>query len=112
MYDNFFSFRVLCKELNKCNTTVHKWVKRGWIKYELASFKGVYGKHPMMFKEHDIVQFLKEHYTHFDPAKIKNPYFKNIVREAYLRNHGGTFNGAVNYTLPGHYPPYILTLSY
>lgn len=111
LYDNFISQNTLCKELNKSKAVVRKWVKRGWIKCSKASFNTGFGTTPCTFDEEEIVRFLGEHYTLFDPYKIENPYFKNIVRDAYKKNHGSHYEIEVVYKVPGHNPPTKLILS-
>jgi hypothetical protein len=112
LYDNMITLRVLAKELNKSHGTVNKWVKRGWIKCDRAYFKGLYGINPIIFLEEDIVEFLKKYYEQFNPSKIPNLFFRNVIREAYQRNHGMKYQGKVNYTAIGHYPPCKLEFSY
>ena len=84
-YDNILSSGMLSLELGRCRATIRKWRKRGWIKYNEVSWTAQYGKHPVIYKEEDIVSFLKEHYKLFNFRAIPNRYFANIVEDCYQK---------------------------
>jgi hypothetical protein len=86
LYDNFYTCRQLGKELNVRLTYISRWANRNLIGSKRAFFKGLYGRTPMIFMEEDIVQFLKDYYFLFTPNKIAHPYFRNIVKDAYIKN--------------------------
>lgn len=82
-FDNFYSYTLLAKELGRARASLRKYFKRGWLKGRKADWVGVYGKVPMIFLEDDIVVFLQERYYLFEPRKVPNIYFRNVVRDAY-----------------------------
>lgn len=112
MYDNIITYRMLAEELNKNRVVLRKYVRNGWLKCTPAKFKGLFNNVPMVFNEDDIVAFLRERYQLFDPNKIPNPFFKNIIREAYKKNHGNKYVSYAHYGGNGHMPPTKLEFCY
>lgn len=113
LYDNFISTVQLGRELNKAHSIIRKYVKKGWLKGKIAPFDYVFGKSPIMLFEEDIVRFLKGYYYLFNPSKIDNPYYRNIVRAAYKSNHGMIYESNRKFTISDkHFPPNKLIFSY
>jgi len=77
--DNFYSYSLLAAELGRSRATLRKYHKLGWLTGRRATWACVYGKHPMIFVEDDIVEFLKKFHHKFNWRDIPNPYFRNIV---------------------------------
>jgi hypothetical protein len=84
VWSNFYTARLLGKELNRDKATIMQWYRKGWLKGRLAGFRRGYLQTPMVFIEKDIVVFLKKHSYLFTGHKIPNVYFKNIVQEYCL----------------------------
>ena len=82
-YDNVISTGILAIELGKSRGAVRKWVNHGWIKCKRAEWRARFGNKPLLYKEQDIVSFLKEHFKLFNYRLIPNRYFRNIVEECY-----------------------------
>lgn len=82
-YDNVLTTGLLAKELGKSRGAVRKWLKHGWIKCKRAEWKARFGHRPLLYKEQDIVSFLKNHFELFNYRRIPNRYFANIVKECY-----------------------------
>lgn len=82
-YDNVITTGILSQELGKSRSTVRKYVRKGWIKCKRADWKGRFGKQPLLYKEKDIVSFLKNHCELFNYRRIPNRYFANIVKDCY-----------------------------
>jgi len=85
-FDNVFTYTLLSRELGRSRSRIRVWVERGWIVSKRATWKAKFGKCPMLFKEEDIVKFLRMHHTIFDSKQIPNRYFRNIVREEEIRS--------------------------
>ncbi len=79
VFDNFYSARMLGKELGRSHKTIMKWHRLGYLRGERAEWGRGYLESPMVFLEQDIVQFLNEHKALFRNSGIVHPYFKNIV---------------------------------
>ena len=84
--DAFYNYYALAEELGRCRLTLRKYYEKGWLKGKKAPCISYYGLQQMVFREKDIVKFLKSHYRLFEIrklGKIKNRYFRNIVKECY-----------------------------
>jgi hypothetical protein len=81
--DNFNSYTTLAAELGRSRSIVRKWYRRGWIKGKSATWRYGYGTTPMIFLESGILVFLRKHYRLFNPPKVPNKYFANIIRGCY-----------------------------
>ena len=80
-YDNFYSYKLLAKELGVCRTTLRNYVSRGLLKGHKANWRSLYGFQPMIFTEKDILEFLKNCNGQFVHRTIPNLYFKNIYNQ-------------------------------
>jgi len=80
--DNVYTYTSLAPELGRSRTILRKWYNRGWLVGRRATWKIYYGKTPMLFREDDVVKFLKSHYRLFKkPREMPNRYFANIVAD-------------------------------
>ena len=79
--DNFYTYTILAAELGRSRTGVRKWQARGWLAGRKAAWTTYYGKTPMIFREEDVIKFLKGHYSLFNPRRIPNRFFANIVAD-------------------------------
>ncbi len=79
VYHNFYSARLLAKELGRHNTTVMQWYNKGWLKGKRATWGRGFYNSPMIFTDYGIEAFIKKHYDLFDYRKIPNHYFSRMV---------------------------------
>ena len=61
-YDTFYSYTLLARELGRSRSTIRKYYSRGWLVGRKATWTYRYNKHPMIFTDENITQFLKEHH--------------------------------------------------
>jgi len=80
-FDNFYTYSLLSKELGIHRATLRKYYENGWIIGKKANWISMFGNHPMMFLEENIVKFLRNKYALFTNRKIPNIYFRNVIRE-------------------------------
>jgi hypothetical protein len=83
-YDTFYSYSLLSTELGRSRATLRKYYNRDWLVGKRAAWSCKYGKHPMIFTEDNIVDFLHKFSHLFDWKKIPNPYFRNVVKDCLL----------------------------
>jgi len=81
IFDNYYSANLLAKELGVCHGTIMKYYHKRLIRGKKSNRNMGYTNPPMIFKEENIVNFLREHENIIDIRKIQHPYFKNIVVE-------------------------------
>ena len=89
-FGNFYTCRMLGRELGVNHTTVSKWIKQGLLHGKPADWHMGYFKPCYILTETNIVKFLKKHghIFHTSPQlkykSIPNKYFRNIVNECHL----------------------------
>ena len=88
VFDNIYTYTLLARELGKSRTMLRRYAKRGWLVGKKANWICKWGKHPMIFLDKNIVQFLKRYHHLFNVNKVPNPYFRNIIKDS----HGNTIN--------------------
>ncbi len=81
VFDNFYSARLLAKELGVCHETIMKWYHKGWLKGKCAKWGRGYLNSPMIFTEYGILQFLQSHSRLFAEREIPNLYFRNVISD-------------------------------
>ena len=81
VFDNFYTFKILSKELGKSRTSIRKYYYKGWLVGRKASWTYLYKNHPIIFLEEDIVNFLKDKYSLFTKTYMPNHYFRNTVKK-------------------------------
>lgn len=82
-FANFYTCKLLAKELGVCRATIQRYHNRGWLIGKRANWSWAFGKYPMIFLEDNIVKFLCDKYMLFNCQSIPNIYFRNIVKERY-----------------------------
>jgi hypothetical protein len=90
VFNNFYSAKLLGKELNRNHVTIMDWYRKGFIKGKEAEWKMGYMNRSMIFTEDNIVSFLRNFYFKFNWRDIPNLYFRNIVKECYEQRENGT----------------------
>lgn len=80
--DNVYTYSLLSRELGRSRSRIRLWHERGWLKGTRAGWAWSYGKRPMLFREKDVLSFLRAHCGLFRNDEIPNRYFSNVVREA------------------------------
>lgn len=84
--DNVYTYTLLSSELGRNRRRIRLWYERGWLKGTRADWSCCYGKRPMLFREEDVAEFLREHCDLFPHNGIPNRYFSNIVQKALVEN--------------------------
>lgn len=80
--DNVYTRTILSEELGVSRKRIGYWQKKGWLNGKKTEWSWYYGQKPWMFKEEDVVTFLKAHCNLFPNNGIPNRYFRNIVQKS------------------------------
>lgn len=81
--ENIYSIGLVAKELGRSKSGLKYYYHLGLLKGRKATWSNGFLNPPVILLEEDIIKFLKLKYYIFDPSKIPNLYFKNIIKEAY-----------------------------
>jgi len=80
-YENVYTVSLVAEGLGKSIKGIKKYLWGGLLKASKADWYCKFGNKPWVFKEEDIVDFLKREHRRFNPDKMGNRFFSNIVRE-------------------------------
>ncbi|GAI59086.1 unnamed protein product, partial [marine sediment metagenome] len=83
---NFYSARELTRALGKADSkTIVSWALAGWLQVRKSTVRA--GEfNAWLFRDKNIIKFLREKPWLFDPQKMPEHYFRSIIRKEYERD--------------------------